>query len=96
MYVPVLTLSTQDDNKLLEELKEGFKRTIKWNKYKSEKTNQAKNNNLNYFIHPTFPKVNRLFVLLFENEDNRTSFSKYYASNSEIKHFDALIDGKTF
>ena len=70
LYVPVVSLSTEDDNKLLEQLKTGFKRTIKWNKYRSEMTKQAKTNNLNYLIDPTFDKVNRLFVLSFENEDD--------------------------
>ena len=37
-------------------------------------TNQTKNNNLNYLIDPKFTKVNRLFVLSFENEDDRASF----------------------
>ena len=49
----------------------GFKRTIKWNKYRSEMTTQTKTNNLYYLIDPTFIKVNRLFVLSFENEDDR-------------------------
>ena len=57
MYVPVVTLSTQDDNKLLEQLKAGFKVTIKWNKYRSERSNQSKNNNLKYLIDPAFTKV---------------------------------------
>ena len=75
LYVPVVTLSTKDDNKLLQQLKAWFKRTIKWNKYRSEMTTQTKTNNLNYLINPTFNKVNRLFVLSFENEDDRFSFS---------------------
>ena len=90
MFVPVVTFSTQDDNKLLEQLKTGFKRTIKWNKYRSEMSNQSKNNSSNYLINPTFIKVNRLFVLSFENQDNRISFSKYYTSNIEIKDFNVL------
>ena len=57
-------------------------------------TNQAQNNNLNYLIDPTFTKVNRLLVLSFENKDNRTSFSKYYVPNVQIKDFNVLIDGK--
>ena len=60
LYVPVVTLSAENDNKLLQQLKTGFKTTIKWNKYTSEMTNQAKTNNLNYLIDPTFSKVNRL------------------------------------
>ena len=63
LYVTVITLSAEYDNKLLEQLKTGFKRTIKWNKYRSEMSNQTKNNNLNYLIDPTFTYVNRLFIL---------------------------------
>ena len=68
LYVPVVTLSSVNDKKLLEQLRTGFKRTIKWDKYRSEMTNQSKKNNLNYLIDPTFTKANRLFVLSFENE----------------------------
>ena len=96
LYVPVVTLSTKDDNNFLEQLKSGFKRTIKWNKYRSEMTNQTKTNNLNYLIDPTFNKVNRLFVLSFENEEDRTSFSKYYTPKVEIKDFNVLVDGNFF
>ena len=95
LYVPVVTLSTENDKIILEQLRTGFKRTIKWNKYRSEMTNQTKNNNLNYLIDPTFTKVNRLFVLSFENENNRTSFSEYYVPSVQIKDFSVLIDGKS-
>ena len=66
MHVPVVTLSTKDDNNFLEQLKSGFKRTIKWNKYRSEMTNQTKTNHLNNLIDPSFTKI--IFVLSFENE----------------------------
>ena len=56
LYVPVVTLSAENDNNLLDQLKTGFKRAIKWNKYRSEMSNQTKNNNLNYLIDPTFTK----------------------------------------
>ena len=59
-------------------------------------TNQTENNNLNYLIDPTLTRVNRLFVLSFENEDDRRSFSKYYVPNVQIKDFNVLIDGKSF
>ena len=94
LYVPVVTLSTENDNKFLEQLKSGFKRTVKWNKYRSELTTQTKVNN--YLIDPTFNKVNRLFVLPFENEDDSKSFSKYYTPKVEIKDFNVSIDGKFF
>ena len=99
LYVPVVTLSKENDIKLLEQLKSGFKRTIKWNKYRSQMTVQPQNNNLNYLIDPTFTNVNRLFVLSFSrnnNTDNRDSFSDYYVPNVEIKDFNVLIDGKSF
>ena len=82
---PVVTLSTENDKTLLEQLRTGFKRTIKWNKYRSEMTNQTKNNNLNYLIDPTFTKVNRLFVLLFENENDRTFFQSIMYQMSKQK-----------
>ena len=63
LYVPVVTLSKENNIKLLEKLKSGFKKTIKWNKYRSQMTIQNNNNNLNYLIDPTFTNVNRLFVL---------------------------------
>ena len=90
LYVPVVNLSKGNDIKLLEQLKSGFKRTIKWNKYRSQMTMQPRNDNLNYLIDPTFMNFNRLFVLSFSrnnNPDNRDSFSDYYVPNVEIKDF---------
>ena len=85
MHVLVDTLSAENDSKLLEQLKTGFKRTITWNKYRSEISNQTKTNNLKYLIDPTFTNVNRLFVLTYDNEADRTSYSKYYVSSVEKK-----------
>ena len=96
LYVPVVTLSAENDNKLLELLKSGFRRSIKWNKYMSQMSNQNKNNSLNYLIDTTFRNVNRLFVLSFENEDDRTSYYKYYLPSVEIKDYNVLIDGNAF
>ena len=96
LYVPVVTLSAENNNKLLEQLKSGFRRSIKWNKYISRMFNQNKNNNLNYLIDLTFSNVNRLFVLSLENEDDRTSYYKYYMPSVEIKDYNVLIDGNAF
>ena len=76
MYVPVVTLSAENDNKLLDQLKTGFKRTIKWNKYRSEMSNQARNNNLNCLLDPTFTTVNSKPYFL--KMKMIVSFSKYY------------------
>ena len=104
LYVPVVTLSNENDTKRLEQLKAGFKRTIKWNKYRSEMPVQLQNNNLNYLMGPTFTNVNRLFVLPFQRiagennttKDHRDYFSHYYVTNVKIKNFNVLIDGKSF
>ena len=95
-YVPVVTLSTQDNAKLLQQLKSGFKRTINWNKYESNIKTIAQNRYLNHLINPSFQGVYRLFVLSFENEDGRTSHSTYYLPKVEIKDYNVMIDGKNF
>ena len=82
LYVRIVTLSIENDKRLLELLRTGFKITIKWGKYRSKITNQTKNNNLNYLIGSTFTEVNRLFVFSFENESDRTSFSKSFTKCS--------------
>ena len=99
LYVPVVSLSKEDDIKLLEQLKPGFKKTIKWNKYRSQMTTQPQNNNLNYLIDPTFTNVNRLFVLSLprnNDTDSRYSFSSYYVPKVKINEFNVLTDGKMF
>ena len=95
-YVPVATLSTQDNAKLLQQLKSSFKRTINWNKYESNIKTLAQNRYLNHLINPSFQGVNRLFVLSFENENDRTSHSTYYLPKVEIKDYNVMIDGKNF
>ena len=98
-YVPVVSLSKENDIRLLEQLKSRFERIIKWNKYRSQMTIQPQNNNLNYLIDPTFTNGYRSFVFSFSrnnNTDNRGSFSHYYVPNVEIKDFNVLIDGKSF
>ena len=99
LFVPVVTLSKENDMQLLEQLKTGFKKTIKWTKYRSQMTIQPQNNNLNYLIDPTFTNVNRLFVLSFprnNNTDSRYPFSNYYVPKGKVNDFNVLIDGKSF
>ena len=67
LNVPVVTLSTQENKKLLKKLDSGFKRTIKWNKYLPKTINQVWDRRLDFLIDPNFQGVNRLFVLSFEN-----------------------------
>ena len=82
LYVPVVTLSKDDEIKLLANLKSGFKREIIWNKYRSQMTTEAINNTLNILIDPTFTNVNRLFLLAYGQKNNdRQSFSRFYLPN---------------
>ena len=94
LYVPVLTLSTQDNAKLLQQLKSAFKRVINWNKSKLELL--APDPNLNHLVEPSFQGVNTLFVLAFENDTQRTDTKGYYISNVEIKNYNVMINGENF
>ena len=104
LYVSVITLSKDNGTKLLEQLKPGFKKTVKWNKYRSQMTVQPQNSSLNYLIDPTFTNVNRLLVLSFQRlagennttKDYRDSFIHYYVPNIRIKDLNVLIDGESF
>ena len=94
LYVPFVTLSTQGNVKLLQQLKSGFKRTINWNEYESSIKIFAQNRYLNHLTNPSFQGVNLLFVLCFKNEDGRTSHSNYYPPKVEIKDYNVMIDGR--
>ena len=96
LHVPVVTLSTQENTKLLQQLKSGFKRVINWNKYLSKPELLAQNPNLNHLVEPSFQGVNRFFVLAFENDAQRTSHSGYYIPNVEVKDYNIMINGENF
>ena len=92
LYVPIVTLSKDDEIKLLTNLKSGFTREIKWSKYRSQMTTEAINNNLNILIDPTYTNVNRLFVLAYQNADDRQSFSQFYLPKVMVKDYNVIID----
>ena len=94
LYVPVVTLPTQDNAILLPQLKNGFKRTISWNKYLTKPELLPQNANLNNLIEPSFQDLNKLFVLGFENDDQRISNKRYYIPIVEIKDYNVME--KTF
>ena len=85
IYVAVVTLSTQNNVKLLKQLESRFKRTIIWNRYYSETTKQAQNKYLDFLIDPTFPGENIFFVFSFKDEDDRESYKQYNLPNVEKK-----------
>ena len=93
LYVPVFTLSTQDNAKLLPKLKSGFKRTISWNKYLSKTELLAQNPNLSQLVEHSFQGVNTLFVLAFEHDAQRTSNNRYYIP---ILYYNVVVDEKIY
>ena len=96
LYIPVVTLSKDDEIKLLTNLKYGFTRKIIWNKYRSRVSKEATNNNLNILIDPTFTNVNRLFVLAYQTADDRQSFRQFYLPKVMVKDFNVIIDKLAF
>ena len=96
LYVPVVTLSTQENTKFLQQLKSGFKRVINWRKYLSKPELLAQNPNLNHLVEPSFQGVNRFFVLAFENDNHRTSDERYYLPTIEIKDYNIVINDENF
>ena len=104
LYVPVVTLSTKDNENLTKQLNEGFKRSVYWNEYKSKiETKTADNNNVARFpLDASFQGVNRLFLLAFNNVNNdanrvqRDSHRKYFLPSVNITNYNVLIDGRNF
>ena len=96
LYIPVGTLSKDDEMKLLTNLKSGFKREVIWNKYRSSMSTEAINNNLNILIDPTFTNVNRLFVLAYQAAGNIHSYSQFYLPKVMVKDFNVIIDKLAF
>ena len=97
LHVPVVTLSTQDNAKLLQQLKSGFKRTIKWNKYQSKQTAQnTPNQYLDYLTDLSFQGVNRLFVLPFNANERRIGQSRYYLPTAKVEDYNVEMDGENF
>ena len=92
LYVPVVTLQEKYENKLYEGLRTGIGIDFEWGRYRAQIINQPATNNLNFLINPTFSNVNRLFVLAFPNEEDRSSFALYYTRTVEIKDYNVLID----
>ena len=97
-YALPVTSSIQENVKLLDQVKSGFKRTINWNKYQSKVSIQTPNQYLHYLIDPSFQGVNQgvntFFVLLFENNAYQISYRRYFVSTVIKKDYSAMIDGK--
>ena len=97
LYIPVITLSNQDNAKLLRQLKSGFKPTVNWNKYQPKTTElDTPNGYLEFLIDPDFYGVNRFFVLAFNAIDNRKGHSRCYLPTAKVEDCNVMIDEKNF
>ena len=96
LYVPVITLSTQENIRVLQQLESGFKRTINWNKYLAKTINRGRNRYLDYLIDRSFQGVNKLFAFLVKDDDGWESHKQYYIQTVEIKDYNVTIDGRNF
>ena len=94
LYVPVVTLSTQNNAKLFEQLKSGLKKII-WNKYQPKVSTEISNQYLDFLTETSFQGVNKFFVSSFENEEQRTCDKRYCLPTREIKNCN-VIDGQNF
>ena len=94
LYAPVVTLSTRDNAKLLQQLKLGYKRLINWYKYQPKVLPDRLNQYIDFLINPSFQEVHWLFVLSYENEDERKVNPGYYLSKVKIKNYNFMIDAK--
>ena len=98
LYVSIVILLTQDNAKLLEQLKSGFKITINWNKYQSKLSIDYSDEYeySDYLIDPSFRAVNKFFVLSFENNAHRTRHTEYFLPKVEIKDYNVMMMHETF
>ena len=97
LYVPVVTSSTKDNQKLSKLLSKGFERSAYWTKYKTKSENKNTINEYRYFCESNFVGVNRLFVLVYSNQDAKTKRFKtqiYYFPKYVIKNYNVIINGK--
>ena len=98
LYIPIVTLKTEDNTKSSRLLSKGFKRPIYWNEYKviPEKI-YATNENIRILIDPSWQGVNRLFALAYLNNTSTiNSNRKYFLPRIKIKNYNIEIDGKNF
>ena len=103
LYVPVITLSKEDNKDFIEQQNKGFQRSIYWNEYLIKETNQNVHANVykTFNVDPSFQGVNRLFVMAFRydnaninNYANGNNHQRYYLPRVDTKDYNAIIDGR--
>ena len=101
MYVPIVTLSKEDNKDFIEQKNKGFQRSICWNEYKTKELTENADDNVFKYINldPSFQGVNRLFVMAYNRENGQPSGygqRKYYLPRIDLEKHNVIIDGRSF
>ena len=101
MYVPVVTLSKEDNKDFIEQQNKGFQRSIYWNEYKTKEINENADANVFKYINldPSFQGVNRLFVTAYNRangQPTRNGQQKYYLPRIDLNKYNVIIDERNF
>ena len=101
MYVPVVTLSKEDNKDFIEQQNKGFQRSIYWNEYKTKEIIENADANVFKYINldPSFQGVNRLFVTAYNSangQPTRNGQRKYYLPRIDLNRYNVIIDGRSF
>ena len=101
MYVPVVTLSNEDNKDFIEQQNKGFQRSNYWNEYKTKEINENADANVFKYINldPSFQGVNRLFVMAYNRangQPTRNGQQKYYLPRIDLEKYNVIIDGRNF
>ena len=101
MYVPVVTLSKEDNKDFIELQNKGFQRSISWNEYKTKEINENADANVFKYINldPSFQGVNRLFVMAYNRANDqltRNGQQKYYLTRIDLEKYHVIIDWTKF
>ena len=101
LYVPVVTLSKEDDKDFIEQQNKGFQRSIYWNEYKTKEQNENADNNVFKYINldPSFQGVNRLVIIAYSRvagQPDRNSQQKCYLPRIDLNKYNVIIDGRNF
>ena len=105
LYVPVVTLSKEDNKDFIEQQNKGFQRSIYWNEYKTKEQTEDANANATKYINldPSFQGVNRLLIMAYnrlapanDNQFNKDSQQIYYLPRNDLNKYNVIIDGRNF
>ena len=101
MYIPVVTMSKEDNKDFIEQRNKGFQRSIYWNEYKTKEQNEDADANVFKYINldTSFQGVNRLFIMAYSREagqPDRNCQQKYYLPRIDLNKYNVIIDGRNF